>query len=53
MTAHDPGLTGDQISALEMLAGSPNGCAEAEMKAKANAASARPRRCPWATRTAS
>jgi hypothetical protein len=32
MTA--PGLTGDQISALEMLAGSPKGCSEAEMKAK-------------------
>jgi hypothetical protein len=34
MTAQDPGRTGDQISALEMLAGSPNGCSEAEMKAK-------------------
>jgi hypothetical protein len=32
MTAQ--GLTGDQISALEMLAGSPKGCSEAEMKAK-------------------
>jgi hypothetical protein len=32
MTA--PGLTGDQISALEMLAGSPKGCTEAEMKTK-------------------
>jgi hypothetical protein len=34
MAAQDPGLTGDQISALEMLAGSPNGCLESEMKAK-------------------
>jgi hypothetical protein len=30
----DPGLTGDQISALETLAGYPNGCSEAEMKAR-------------------
>jgi hypothetical protein len=34
MTAQIPGLTGDQISALEMLAGNPNGCAESELKAK-------------------
>jgi hypothetical protein len=34
MTAQDRGLTGDQISALEMLAGYPNGCAESERKAK-------------------
>src|SRR6202044_373691 len=34
MTAEIPGLTGDQISALETLAGFPNGCAEAEIKAK-------------------
>jgi hypothetical protein len=32
MTAHIPGLTGEQISALEMLAGYPNGCAESELK---------------------
>ena len=34
MTAQIPGLTGEQISALEMLAGYPNGCAESELKAK-------------------
>jgi hypothetical protein len=34
MTAQIPGLTGEQIGALEMLAGGPNGCAESEMKAK-------------------
>jgi hypothetical protein len=34
MTAQDPGLTGEQISALEMLSGFPNGCSEAEMKAR-------------------
>jgi hypothetical protein len=34
MTAQDPGLTGDQLSALETLAGYPNGCSEAEMKAR-------------------
>ena len=34
MTSQDRGLTGDQISALEMLAGYPNGCAESELKAK-------------------
>jgi hypothetical protein len=34
MTAQDRGLTGDQISALEMLAGYPNGCAESELKSK-------------------
>jgi hypothetical protein len=34
MTAQIPGLTGEQISALEMLAGHPNGCAESELKAK-------------------
>jgi hypothetical protein len=34
MTAQDRGVTGDQISALEMLAGYPNGCAESELKAK-------------------
>jgi hypothetical protein len=34
MTAQDPGLTGDQISALETLAGCPNGCTEEEMKTK-------------------
>jgi hypothetical protein len=34
MTAQDRGLTGDQISVLEMLAGYPNGCAESELKAK-------------------
>jgi hypothetical protein len=28
------GLTGEQISALEMLAGYPNGCTESEMTAK-------------------
>jgi hypothetical protein len=33
MTAQIPGLTGEQISALEMLAGCPNGCTESEMKA--------------------
>jgi len=34
MTGQDRGLTGDQISALEMLAGYPNGCAESEIKAE-------------------
>jgi hypothetical protein len=34
MTAQDRGLTGDQISALEMLADYPNGCTESEMTAK-------------------
>jgi hypothetical protein len=34
LTAQDQGLTGDQISALETLAGYPNGCVESEMKAK-------------------
>jgi hypothetical protein len=34
MTAQIPGLTGEQISALKMLAGYPNGCAESEIKAK-------------------
>jgi hypothetical protein len=34
MTAQIPGLTGEQISALEMMAGGPNGCSEAELKAK-------------------
>jgi hypothetical protein len=28
------GMTGEQISALEMLAGHPGGCPESEMKAK-------------------
>jgi hypothetical protein len=32
MIAQDRGLTGDQISALEMLAGCPRGCSEAELK---------------------
>jgi hypothetical protein len=34
MTAQDPGLTSDQLSALETLAGHPNGCTESELKAK-------------------
>jgi hypothetical protein len=34
MSAQIPGLTGEQISALEMLAGHPDGCPESEMKAK-------------------
>jgi hypothetical protein len=34
VTAQDPGLTGDQLSALEALAGYPHGCSEAEMKAR-------------------
>jgi hypothetical protein len=34
MTAQDRGLTGDQISALEMMATLPRGCSEAELKAK-------------------
>jgi hypothetical protein len=34
MTARISGMTGDQISALEMLAGYPNGCSESELKAK-------------------
>ena len=34
MTAQIPGMTGEQISALEMLAGHPDGCPESEMKAK-------------------
>jgi hypothetical protein len=29
VTARDPGLTGGQIGALEMLAGCPDGCTEA------------------------
>jgi hypothetical protein len=33
MTAQIPGLTGEQIGALEMLAGGPNGCTETELKA--------------------
>jgi hypothetical protein len=33
MTAQIPGLTDEQISALEMLAGHPGGCPESEMKA--------------------
>jgi hypothetical protein len=33
MTAQNRGLTGEQISALEMLAGCPNGCTEAALKA--------------------
>src|ERR1700722_6898582 len=33
MTAQIPGLTDEQISALEMLAGHPDGCPESEMKA--------------------
>jgi hypothetical protein len=32
MTAQDRGLTGDQLSALETLAGFPSGCLESEMK---------------------
>jgi hypothetical protein len=34
MTAQIPGMTGEQISAVEMLAGYPDGCPESEMKAK-------------------
>jgi hypothetical protein len=34
MTAQIPGLTGEQIGALEMLAGYPNGCIESDLKAK-------------------
>jgi hypothetical protein len=34
MTAHHRGLTGDQIGALETLAGYPNGSTESELKAK-------------------
>jgi hypothetical protein len=34
MTAQIPGLTGEQISAIEMLSGYPDGCPESEMKAK-------------------
>jgi hypothetical protein len=34
MTAQIPGLTGEQINALEMLAGFPNGCTESELTAK-------------------
>jgi hypothetical protein len=34
MTAQIPGLTGEQIGALETLAGYPNGCPESEMKAQ-------------------
>ena len=34
MTAQIPGPSGEQISALEMLAGGPNGCSETELKAK-------------------
>jgi hypothetical protein len=33
MTAQNRGLTGEQISALEMLAGCPDGCTEAVLKA--------------------
>jgi hypothetical protein len=33
MTAGDRGLTGGQIGALEMLAGCPDGCIEAALKA--------------------
>jgi hypothetical protein len=33
MTAQDSGLTGGQIGALEMLAGCPDGCTEAALKA--------------------
>jgi hypothetical protein len=33
MTAQNWGLTGEQISALEMLAGCPDGCTEAVLKA--------------------
>jgi hypothetical protein len=33
MTAQNRGLTGEQISALEMLAGCPDGCPEAVLKA--------------------
>jgi hypothetical protein len=36
MTAQIPGPTGEQISALETLAGYPNGCTEEEMKARAS-----------------
>jgi hypothetical protein len=34
MTAEFPGLTGEQIRALKMLAGRPDGCPESEMKAR-------------------
>jgi hypothetical protein len=34
MTAQIPGLTGEEMNALEILAGHPNGCPESEMKAK-------------------
>jgi hypothetical protein len=34
MTAQEPGLTGDQLSALETLAGYAHGCSEADMKAQ-------------------
>ena len=34
MTAQIPGLTGEQIGALEMLPCGPNGCTETELKAK-------------------
>jgi hypothetical protein len=33
MSAQNRGLTGEQISALEMLAGCPDGCTEAVLKA--------------------
>jgi hypothetical protein len=33
MTAQNRGLTGEQSSALEMLAGCPDGCPEAVLKA--------------------
>jgi hypothetical protein len=33
MTAQDPGRTGGQIGALEMMAGRPDGCTEAALKA--------------------
>jgi hypothetical protein len=33
MTAQNWGLTGEQISALKMLAGCPDGCTEAVLKA--------------------
>ena len=33
MTTPDRGLTGERIGALEMLAGCPDGCTEAAMKA--------------------
>jgi hypothetical protein len=34
LTAQIPGLTGEQIGALEMLTGCPGGCTESELKAK-------------------